>query len=77
MKEIYQAYPDDADVGTLYADALMLQHPWNLLNIDGTPKPWTPLNSRSIGKRCWQKNFQSSPAPIILYTCDGTIAVCL
>jgi tetratricopeptide (TPR) repeat protein len=22
---------------------LMLQHPWDLWNIDGTPKPWTPL----------------------------------
>ena len=42
MKEAYQEYPDDADVAALYADALMLQHPWDLWNIDGTPKPWTP-----------------------------------
>ena len=43
MKEVYEAYPGDADVAALYADALMLQHPWNLWNNDGTPKPWTPL----------------------------------
>ncbi len=43
MKEIYEKYPDDADVAALYADALMLQHPWDLWKIDGTPKPWTPL----------------------------------
>jgi len=43
MKEAYVKYPDDADVATLYADAMMLQHPWDLWNIDGTPKPWTPL----------------------------------
>jgi len=64
MKEIYQAYPDDADVGTLYADALMLQHPWNLWNIDGTPKPWTH-NSRSIGKGVGKK-LPIIPAPIII-----------
>jgi tetratricopeptide (TPR) repeat protein len=43
MKEVYEKFPDDADVATLYADAMMLQHPWDLWNIDGTPKPWTPL----------------------------------
>lgn len=43
MKEAYEKFPDDADVATLYADAMMLQHPWDLWNIDGTPKPWTPL----------------------------------
>lgn len=43
MKEAYEKYPDDADVAALYADALMLQHPWDLWKIDGTPKPWTPL----------------------------------
>src|SRR4030095_16124765 len=39
MKEAYEKYPGDADVATLYADAMMLQHPWDLWNIDGTPKP--------------------------------------
>ncbi|MEI9908958.1 MAG: hypothetical protein WDO71_04380 [Bacteroidota bacterium] len=43
MKEAHDKYPDDADITALYADALMLQHPWDLWKIDGTPKPWTPL----------------------------------
>lgn len=43
MKEAYEAFPGDADIAVLYADALMLQHPWELWNIDGTPRPWTPL----------------------------------
>jgi len=43
MKEAYKKYPNDADVAALYADALMLQHPWDLWKTDGTPKPWTPL----------------------------------
>ena len=43
MKEAYEKFPGDADVATLYADAMMLQHPWDLWKTDGTPKPWTPL----------------------------------
>src|SRR5215203_2344405 len=42
MYKAYQQFPSNADVAALYADALMLQHPWDLWNIDGTPKPWTP-----------------------------------
>ena len=55
MKEAYQEYPDDADVAALYADALMLQHPWDLWNIDGTPKPWTPL-IREVLEKLLAKN---------------------
>lgn len=43
MKEAYEAFPDEPDVAALYADALMLQHPWDLWGIDGTPRAWTPL----------------------------------
>jgi len=43
MKEAYEKYPGDADVAAIYADALMLQHPWDLWYNNGTPKPWTPL----------------------------------
>ena len=43
MREAYEKYSGDADVAALYADALMLQHPWDLWKTDGTPKPWTPL----------------------------------
>ena len=43
MKEAYEKFPGDADVAALYADAMMLQHPWDLWMTDGTPKPWTPL----------------------------------
>ena len=50
MKDAYEKFPDDADVATLYADAMMLQHPWDLWNIDGTPKPWTPLIREVIEK---------------------------
>jgi hypothetical protein len=42
MKQAYDKFPNDADVAALYADALMLQHPWDLWHHNGTPKPWTP-----------------------------------
>jgi tetratricopeptide (TPR) repeat protein len=43
MKKVYRNYPSNPDAQALYADAMMLQHPWDLWKIDGTPKPWTPL----------------------------------
>jgi len=43
MKILYEKYGSVADAQALYADAMMLQHPWYLWNINGTPKPWTPL----------------------------------
>ena len=42
MKEAYAKFPEDADVAALYADALMLQHPWDLWYTNGKPKEWTP-----------------------------------
>ncbi len=50
MKEAYEKFPGDADVAILYADAMMLQHPWDLWNTDGTPKPWTPLIRKVLEK---------------------------
>ena len=41
MKAVYTAYPNDENVSTLYADALMLMHPWDLYGHDFTAKPWT------------------------------------
>jgi tetratricopeptide (TPR) repeat protein len=42
MKAAYLTYPEDAEIGALYADALMNLHPWDLWQHDGRPKPWTP-----------------------------------
>lgn len=43
MKKVYTNHPLHPDAQALYADAMMLQHPWDLWKTDGTPKPWTPL----------------------------------
>ena len=42
MKSAHQQFPGDVEIATLYADALMNLHPWNLWLKDGTPQPWTP-----------------------------------
>jgi tetratricopeptide (TPR) repeat protein len=42
MGKVYRQFPKHGDVATLYADALMLLHPWDLYNHDYSPKPWTP-----------------------------------
>ncbi|MDQ3277731.1 MAG: hypothetical protein M3Q06_05365 [Bacteroidota bacterium] len=42
MAKVYQRFRKNADVAALYADALMLLHPWDLYNHDYAPKSWTP-----------------------------------
>lgn len=42
MKKSFTSFKNDADVGTLYADALMLQHPWDYWKHNGESEPWTP-----------------------------------
>lgn len=38
MAQVWQKYPRDNDVGTLYTEALMDLHPWDLWTQDGHPK---------------------------------------
>ena len=42
MGDVYARFPDDGDVGALYAESLMDLHPWDLWSHAGEPKPWTP-----------------------------------
>lgn len=41
MAEVYQKYPDDAEVAALYAESLMDLRPWDLWQTDGTPNEGT------------------------------------
>jgi tetratricopeptide (TPR) repeat protein len=40
MSEVVNQFPDDLDVRTLYAEALMDLHPWDYWK-EGKPQPWT------------------------------------
>ena len=42
MEEVFKAFPDDADIGTLYAESQMNLHPWDLFDKQGNAKEWTP-----------------------------------
>lgn len=41
MREVARRFPDDADVQSLFAEALMDTMPWDYWNDDGSPKPET------------------------------------
>ncbi len=41
MRTVAQRYPDDADVQTLFAEAIMDVHPWDYWTPDGRPRAWT------------------------------------
>jgi tetratricopeptide (TPR) repeat protein len=41
MKGVAARFPDDLDLQTLYAEALMNTNPWKLWNADGSPAPGT------------------------------------
>lgn len=42
MEKLHKKYPNDAEIGTLYAESLMNLHPWDLFDKFGNEKPWTP-----------------------------------
>jgi tetratricopeptide (TPR) repeat protein len=50
MQKAYERFPNHADVQALYADAMMLEHPWDLWYNNGTPKPWTPHLQKVLEK---------------------------
>jgi tetratricopeptide (TPR) repeat protein len=41
MRVYWRQFPDDPDGGTLFAEALMDLHPWDLWTAEGAPKPGT------------------------------------
>lgn len=49
MRHVWQTYPNDADVGVLFAEALMVVTPWQLYALeDGTPRANTPEIVRTL-----------------------------
>ncbi|MVM32987.1 hypothetical protein GO755_23300 [Spirosoma sp. HMF4905] len=50
IKQVYERFPDDADIAGFYAESLMDLHPWDLWEKDGRPKPWTPAIVSTLEK---------------------------
>lgn len=59
MKKVHESFPDHADAAALYADALMVQHPWDLYDRFYNPKPWTPQIVNVLEKLI--KQFPENP----------------
>lgn len=41
MRDVWRAHPRDADIGYLFAEAMMDLRPWDLWQADGSPQPGT------------------------------------
>ena len=41
MRSVWKTFPDDADAGVLFAEAMMDLRPWDFWTAEGTPKPGT------------------------------------
>ena len=50
MRGVFSQFDKDADVSSLFADALMLLHPWNFWLTDGKAQSWTPELVRLLEK---------------------------
>jgi tetratricopeptide (TPR) repeat protein len=48
MRKVWQAHPDDADIGALTAEALMDLRPWDQWTHDGKPQPGTDEVLRTL-----------------------------
>jgi tetratricopeptide (TPR) repeat protein len=48
MKAVWEKFPQDADIGALYAESLMNLRPWDLWTHDGKPQPETPEILRTL-----------------------------
>jgi tetratricopeptide (TPR) repeat protein len=48
MKAVWERFPQDADVGALYAESLMNLRPWDLWTPDGKPQAETPEILRTL-----------------------------
>ncbi len=50
MTKVRRAFPDNADVQTLYAAAAMNTMPWNYWDLEGNPMPQTPEARKALEK---------------------------
>ncbi|WP_405381685.1 tetratricopeptide repeat protein [Maribacter sp. LLG6340-A2] len=55
MRSVYEKYPFDADVATIYAESIMDLHPWDLWDKNGVAREWT-VDILSVLKRALRIN---------------------
>jgi tetratricopeptide (TPR) repeat protein len=50
LQAAFIAFPNDANIGALYAESMLNLYPWNLYDKKGNPKEWTPEILSAIEK---------------------------
>ena len=73
MEGLTARFPRNADVVTLYADALMLEHPWDLYGIDMQPKPWTPQIKAILHKALAIDSMHPGALHFMIHTTEGSL----
>ncbi|MDO6435643.1 hypothetical protein Q4E93_33830 [Flavitalea sp. BT771] len=73
MRSLADAYPKNADVVVLYADALMLEHPWDLYDAALQSRPWTPEIRRILGKALAIDSLHPGGLHFMIHTVEGSL----
>ena len=50
LGQLFEKYPNDPDIASLYAESMMNLHPWDLYTTSGEEKEWTPTIVATIEK---------------------------
>lgn len=72
MQKGFGQLPNDADVAALYADAMMLQHPWNLWKHNGEAQPWTPRIVEVLEKTIRQSPLHPGANHYYIHTVEAS-----
>jgi tetratricopeptide (TPR) repeat protein len=73
MKILADKYSGNADIVALYADALMLEHPWDLYDIKLQPKPWTNEIRRVLAKALVLDSLHPGANHFMVHTVEGSL----
>ncbi|RYZ21139.1 MAG: hypothetical protein EOP49_47195 [Sphingobacteriales bacterium] len=72
MKKVHETFPHSADAAALYADALMVQHPWDLYDRLYKPKPWTPEIVRVLEQLVRQFPLHPGASHYYIHAIEGS-----
>jgi len=73
MRSLAEAYPKNADVVVLYADALMLEHPWDLYDAALRPRTWTPQIRSILEKALAIDSLHPGGLHFMIHTVEGSL----
>jgi tetratricopeptide (TPR) repeat protein len=72
MGKLYKQFPNDADVGALYAESLLDLHPWDLWTVDGKSKDWTPRILEVLESVIEQSDQHPLALHLYIHACEAS-----